>query len=386
MTLSFLYLANVSNPDRLTSDSGWLYAEILAPALIDQGAQVTFAGPVPLSDPRAHFFKVSPPATKYRARFSPDIGAIASLIEACRPTVIVVNQLETTAAVRAALIEAGHTATVVGYCHYVPFSLSAEGGVEKDPSLNDGALGMPVLLAFLGGIRACDVVMVHSETARRWIYEAGAAHGLDLSTHLHIVPPPLDPRVTRETDEPTPLADRPLTGVYNHRLYEHYGTQRFVDLVKRLDHLPVTIHVMDLFGTRRSERSRLDASPDRYLRMLASMSNVKILSDSGDRATYRRILGQADFGIAPFREGCTWSMSVVDCMAMGLPVLAPRMGWLAEAAHAELLFDHADEAVTIVERLVAEPEFRDRTSKALQLTVDSLRPDRIASSYLSVVS
>ena len=62
---------------------------------------------------------------------------------------------------RTALLEAGSTALLAGYCHYLPFFL-ADGQVRLDPSLNDAGLGRSVLLAFAAGLAACDRVLVHS--------------------------------------------------------------------------------------------------------------------------------------------------------------------------------------------------------------------------------
>ncbi|MFH8790935.1 glycosyltransferase [Streptomyces roseoverticillatus] len=76
-----------------------------------------------------------------------------------------------------------------------------------------------------------------------------------------------------------------------------------------------------------------------------SLDGVTVASDRGDRVRYRNLLAGAHFGIAPFRPGCPWSMSVVDCQGMGLPVIAPRTGWLAEHIDDDLLFDTDDQAV-----------------------------------------
>lgn len=64
MAEKVLYLLNVSNPDRLSADSGWLFADILAPALVDQGAAVTVACPHPVSDPRIGHVPLPAPASK----------------------------------------------------------------------------------------------------------------------------------------------------------------------------------------------------------------------------------------------------------------------------------------------------------------------------------
>ena len=96
---------------------------------------------------------------------------------------------------------------------------------------------------------------------------------------------------------------------------------------------PVRLTVMDLFGNRSSERIRLDPSPERHLEELATTDGVTIASDRGDRVRYRNLLSGAHFGIAPFRPGCPWSMSVIDCQAMGLPVIGPARA-SADIVHA----------------------------------------------------
>ncbi|MEI5035346.1 glycosyltransferase [Streptomyces sp. S1A(2023)] len=122
-----LYLLNISNPDQLSADSGWIFADLLAPALADAGAEVAVAAPAAAGDARCGFHRTKAPGTKYRARFSADIDELVALIRAERPDVVVANQIEEAPAVRAALLEAGSDALLAGYCHYLPFSFT-EGG------------------------------------------------------------------------------------------------------------------------------------------------------------------------------------------------------------------------------------------------------------------
>lgn len=79
-------------------------------------------------------------------------------------------------------------------------------------------------------------------------------------------------------------ARHPYPGVYNHRLYAHYGTARFIDLARRLTtEAPVWLRVMDPFGTRRIERTALDDSPERDRDELAALPDVEIISDRSNR-------------------------------------------------------------------------------------------------------
>ncbi|MFP3114585.1 hypothetical protein [Streptomyces sp. Iso 434] len=227
-----LYLLNVSNSSQLSADSGYTFANMLAPALTDAGAEVTVASPVPVGDSRVHFALTTSPSTKYRARFDPGMDALVNLIRDRRPEVVVANQIEAAPAIRAALLEAGVDALIAGYCHYLPFSFTDDGVLELDPALNDLGLGRSVLLAFAAGLGACDRVLVHSSTAASWTTAAAARAGVDLGDKLYIVPAPRDVRLVCDPAGITP-PEGMATGFYNHRLYKHYGTARFTQLARR---------------------------------------------------------------------------------------------------------------------------------------------------------
>lgn len=382
-----LYLLNISNPDQLSADSGWIFADLLAPALADAGAEVTVAAPAAAGDARCGFHRTKVPGTKYRARFSADIDELVALIRAERPDVVVANQIEEAPAVRAALLEAGSDALLAGYCHYLPFSFTEGGQLLLDPSLNDRGLGRPVLLAFAAGLAACDRVMVHSSTAASWTSAAAARMTVDLGDRLRVVPAPRDERLVRDP------ADRPddglgeAIGVYNHRLYAHYGTGEFVDLARDLVASgKVRLRVMDLFGQRRAERKGLDDSPDEMRDQLAALPHVQVVSDRGDRVRYKNLLAGARFGIAPFRPGCPWSMSVIDCQGMGLPVISPRLGWLAEHIDPGLCFTTPAEAVALAERLASDDEFHAVHAKRAHASTTDFAPALVAARYLEAIS
>ncbi|MFD6340229.1 glycosyltransferase [Streptomyces sp. NPDC060131] len=385
-----LYLLNISNPDRLAADSGWIFADLIAPALADAGAEVTVAAPAPAGDARCGFVRTRVPRTKYRARFSNDVGELVAMIRAARPDVVVANQIEEAPAVRAALLEAGCDALLAGYCHYLPFALTDDGHAGPDPALDDGGLGRPVLLAFAAGLSACDRVMVHSSTAASWVSAAATQAGVDLTGRMRVVPPPRDGRLVRNpatTATATDCAGGEAIGVYNHRLYAHYGTQEFVDLARKLTASGmVRVRVMDLFGTRRAERTGLDDSPERMRDALAALPHVEVVSDRGDRIRYRDLLAGARFGIAPFRPGCPWSMSVVDCQGMGLPVIAPRMGWLAEHVDPALCFTTAAEAVVLAERLATDDAFHAEHAQRAYASTTGLTPAAVAARYLEAIA
>ncbi|GAA0393281.1 glycosyltransferase family 1 protein [Streptomyces luteireticuli] len=384
--MRLLYLLNISNPGRLSADSGFTFADLLTPALADAGVDVMVAAPSPAGDGRAGFVPTVSPSTKYRARLDPGLDELVALVRRTRPEVVVANQVEAAPAIRAALLEAGTEARIAGYCHYLPFSFTDDGDLALDPSLDDGGLGRSVLLAFASGLAACDRVLVHSATAASWTMAAADRMGVELTEKLRVVPAPRDERLVRDLADIVP-PDGDATAVYNHRLYAHYGTARFTTLARRLvAEAPVELTVMDLFGTRSPERVRLDPSPERHRAELAALGGVTIASDRGDRVRYRNLLAGAHFGIAPFRPGCPWSMSVVDCQGMGLPVIAPRTGWLAEHIDDDLLFDTDDQALQIARRLATDAEFYRVHAKRAHVSTTGFAPAAVAARYLEAIA
>ncbi|MEU9603396.1 glycosyltransferase family 1 protein [Streptomyces sp. NPDC048057] len=386
-----LYLLNISNLNRLSADSGWIFADLLAPALADLGQEVTVAAPARAGDERCHFLPTSAPGSKYRARLGADIDALRILVEAGEPDVVVVNQIEEAPAVRTALLEAGSAARLVGYAHYLPFTPTDNNGVLVDPAFDDAGLGRSILLTFAAGLAACDRILVHSTTATNWVTAAASTAGVDIADRLRVVPAPRDPRLVHA---PTPTnhpardgGEVAVTAIYNHRLYAHYGTARFLDLARELAVSGrVRLRVMDLFGQRSTERTGLDDSPERMRDELAGLSGVQVVSDRGDRIRYRNLLAGARFGIAPFRPGCPWSMSVIDCQSMGLPVIAPRMGWFAEHIDPALCFTTRAEAVALAERLALDDAFHAHHAAHAFATTTHLAPSLVAARYLEAIS
>jgi len=276
-----LYLLNISNPDRLSADSGWIFADLLAPALVDAWAEVTVAAPAAAGDARCGFHQTKVPGTKYRARFSADIDELVALIRETRPDAVVANQIEEAPAIRTALLEAGSDALLAGYCHYLPFSFTSGGQLLLDPSLSDAGLGRPVLLAFAAGLAACDRVMVHSSTATSWVSAAAARMTVDLGERLRVVPAPRDDRLVRAPATTQLLPGAAAIGIYNHRLYAHYGTEQFVHLAHDLvASSRLRLRVMDLFGQRSTERQGLDNSPEKMRDQLAALSHLRRWSPS----------------------------------------------------------------------------------------------------------
>ncbi|MEI5133006.1 hypothetical protein RB199_13405 [Streptomyces libani] len=79
-------------------------------------------------------------------------------------------------------------------------------------------------------------------------------------------------------------------------------------------------------------------------------------------------------------------MSVIDCQGMGLPVISPRLGWLAEHIDPELCFTTPAEAVALAERLATDAEFHALHAKRAHASTADFAPALIAARYLEAVS
>ncbi|WP_266816872.1 hypothetical protein [Streptomyces sp. NBC_00892] len=77
---------------------------------------------------------------------------------------------------------------------------------------------------------------------------------------------------------------------------------------------------------------------------------------------------------------------MIDCQGMGLPVIAPRLGWLAEHVDPELLFDTDTEAVALAGRLATDTEFYAVHAKRAHASTAGFTPALVAARYLEAIS
>lgn len=84
-----------------------------------------------------------------------------------------------------------------------------------------------------------------------------------------------------------------------------------------------------------------------------------------------------------------WGRVVIEAMACGLPVIASRNGGYAQVIEHGvngLLFDTTEEAVDLINQVIADPDLRYRLGKAARKTVEELLGDaamrRLVSFYL----
>lgn len=379
--LSFL---NVSNLERISCDSGYNFQRLVIPEFVRAGHKFIFASPVPIEELANTEYKHIPiflGRHKYEVRFMFPWQEIEKIIYLEDPDVIWVNQSELVPAFRALLTSIASRASLVNYLHYFPYEICHQKtNILLDPSLNLNNNSLVIPLAFLNGVIASDLVLVHSSFAREMLEKGLQTFSLNFpkNSNLAIVPPPFDPELIPSNSI---QFEHRRNIVYNHRLYTQYGTQKFIDYLKRGVYVDGhDIVVMDILGERSIERKRLDTSVEIFRETLRYIPKVTIDKGGNDRNYYKNILAQSKFGVAPFRSSCPWSMSVIDCLAAGIPILAQKQAFFPEVVYQECLHDGTyDHFSFIWERLARDKLFWHDCSEAGRHIISSLTPENVTS-------
>ena len=222
---------NVSNQDQLAADSGFIFQKLLLEELRARGHKVALIAPESASGLiDAEVIPFRSPATKYHARFEFQWAELCSSMTTVwrECDVLLVNQPELAGSLKAlSFLKSKRNIPVVSYFHYLPL-LNEEGDEHAmlDPSLNDGGLGPWVLSAIRAAVECSDACIVGSEFGRGLLHRfVGTARTLS------VIPPPVESHLQRLAT--TATNGTHLRLLYNHRLYNHYGTARVFDYLDR---------------------------------------------------------------------------------------------------------------------------------------------------------
>jgi hypothetical protein len=189
-------------------------------------------------------------------------------------------------------------------------------------------------MRLLEGLAASDVAMICSDFGAQTLRDLAATH-LGAAVRLPeiaVIPPPVDEAESAAALQ-AGLGAVPRF-VYNHRLYDEYGTRLIFDLFERAwaaNAGAFEVVVTDPTSGRDAERRRLNAAVDENLERLRGKPYVRVKHFT-DRAEYFREIGSCTAGIAPYKPNALWSMSVFDVLAAGRAVVAfdmaafPAMG------------------------------------------------------------
>ena len=320
-----------SNYPNFGADSIYQFNRGLFRALLDRHhVDVFSAGPsdMPPLDERIPCFALPHGINKFEVRFHFPWGEMRSILETVRPDVCFVNMPEQATAISIlAKDELRLSCRIVTYVHYIPAMIDtdqADEPVQYEPSLNDHGHGPLLVLRLLEGVAASDVALVCSNFGVRLLRRLAAAHfqaAIRLPTILRM-PPPVD--FTEVDEGMQAMVSREPRFVYNHRLYDEYGTGKIFRLIQRIAEQETRgfkILVTNPTAGRPRERSRLNPRVDENLAQVRALSFVE-QEHFWDRSSYIGALSSVWGGIAPFKPHALWSMSVMDVLACGRAVLS----------------------------------------------------------------
>lgn len=388
--MKILSVLNVSNAGDLLCDSGFVFQQSLAKELVQQDIDFVLVGPdTPefSAVPWAWNYKIKAPLglSKYQVRYHFDWTSLTQIICDTQPDVILNNQIELAAAIRSILVTNRLVSIrLVSYCHYIPitevdFSTCC---LQLDPSLNDGSMGMPILLALCASALASDLVLVQSEFAKKLLLAIGHNFNISLRNRVQILHPPLDRSFLNS--EFIPPQSRAI--LYNHRLYKHYGTSEVIHFIKQLaERLDFSFIVSDITPHRSDSRACLDPSPEFHRNLLKTLPFVQLCRDGSNKPLYRNMILNCRLGLAALRRACPWSMSVVDCMGLGLPIVAPNYGAYPEFVPRQLLFIDFTTAEELINRLLVDDDFWTQAAKDCHAAVSAFHPKTVAEQFLGLI-
>lgn len=378
--MKLLFVSNTTNSESIATDSGWIFARLLLSELSRMNVECIFLGPIDIAIPGVEWVYMPMTRNKFAARFHVPVSEISAAVKEKEPTHILLNQVEHSPAVRAAMVSLGANPTLLGYCHYVPAWLEGERLVADESLALPGA-PEATTLAFCSGVHSCDVVFVHSSYAISVLSSLMEKHGVPSRGNVRLLPPPADPMLTYPDQLNTKNPDG-YRVIYNHRLYRQFGTENLIDITRRLTGTKVAdVVVTDILGDRNADRVRLDPYPEEARERLR-LHGASVTRQGSTREGYRALLAEADAAIAPMRPGCPWSMSVIDCFGLGVPVVGWDVGWFSESLLPALKASSTADLVSRVERLRTDSGLRKSAIEWGHRFVRDLTPEKIARRFL----
>lgn len=380
--MKILSYLNVSNVDDIESDSGYIFNYTIAAEFLSKGIEFDIIVPQELSGKlnkissgHQHFIKMG--HTKYEVRYNFAWTEVKKLIVQMHPDIFFLNQAELTSHVKALLVETGldKATKIVSYCHYPALHISAMGETCVDSSLDNGGLAEDIIGNLYSAVNIADLFFVQSHFAKQLLENYANAIGYKLKKEIMVLPPPYDNRLFQAPNN----AKKKNTILYNHRLYDSYGTKEFIEFVKKNQDL--VFLVTDPMMNRGTDRSRYNISPMTNRLALQELDNVEIL-DGSNRMDYIQAIDSCKIAIAPYRRACVWSMAVIDCFCRGLPVIGPNFASFNEMIPDFLRYETVSKERLLVDKLLREPDFWMDSVNSCKLLLKRISPSTIVEAIM----
>lgn len=386
--MKVLSIINISNTDDISCDSGIIFQRILADEFVKRGIKYEVVGPdieafKEFDFPQVEKHYINLGVTRYASRFGFDWSGFADTIQNVGPDLIFNNQVEITSSLRSLLVTLGSPETpIVSYCHYPALWGVPDKTPQFDQTLNHQELALPIVFNILSALVTGNTLITQSEFAKELIVKTANYFNIKSFSDVIVIPPPADPLLFEES-----LIHKPPNGkciLYNHRLYKSYGTGEFLEFIKSLNDPAIELIVSDPMPHRSSKRSLLNGSPSYYRKIFSDMPRARLVDGNVSRILYKDIIKDARVAFGAFRKACVWSMAVVDCMSLGIPVLAPCYGAYKEFVPLNLIFEDYAQAGELTDRLLKDDRFWMECSRACHQITHKLDPSVIAERFVEV--
>lgn len=385
--MKILSILNISNKDNLNCDSGYIFQCILSEQFIKMGHKYVVAGSNCPEFKKAKELKgkkeyINLGTNKFSSRFDFNSEEFAKLIKRTKPDIIFNTQVELASAIRSVLVWNQLNIPLVTYCHYPALWANNVKSVipEIDQSLNSGNLGQPIVFNILSALQTSDLFIIQSEFAKSLIVKAAKYYKVPYDSKKFIVlAPPADPLfLDKKNRYITTLANRE-NYIYNHRLYKTYGTQDFIDVFARLHkQFGINCIVLDPMQKRSLKRASQNNTPADFAKIMSKTPGISIAQNNKTRIEYKSILNSGFACFAPLRKACVWSMACMDCMGLGIPVVAPNMAAFPEFVPQSLLYNNKRQLNKIISKLRTNDDFVKQMSEQCLVSAHKYAPEKTA--------
>lgn len=387
--MKVLSIINISNYEDILSDSGFIFNYILASMFVKDKSEYAIVLPSQVkscekfANCKIYYSDIG--TTKYESRFCFNWNNFKKIILDFEPDLIFLNQCELTAALKGLLISIKkENIKILTYCHYPALHIDENNNPILDTSLNNNNLGQNIIFNILSAVNIADIFVIQSQFAKNLLFNYAKKHNFNFNKNINVIPPPLDEALYN----PKPIGlkkygKEEFLAVYNHRLYKTYGADFIIKLIQ--NNPQNKFIVCNPMANRSKERNNYNSTPVENYEKLVSMQNVIGVNGSESREKYKECLQYGQVGIGCYRKACVWSMSVIDCFCVGIPVIAPNFAAYVEFVPEFLRFNNIQEASQLLQKLSSDKNFYKQAIKESREILKKLTPSHIYSQFKKLI-
>ena len=360
--VSFL---NVSIAENIKADSGYIFQQLIGREFIRRGYDFYLVSPYEPNVRGVNWIEYPLLKDKYEVRFNFPYGLFKRLFSAIDFDVIINTQIELGTNFRAVLTSCDYyDKLLLSYCHYQPLFEATSQRNIYDFSLNDNNLAEPLLLHQVAAAVSSDFIIFQSKYAKKLFLQ-----GIDNVNYV---------------DEYDNII------IYNHRLYLHYGTitifkwlKEFYENIRK----DFVVYILDpLLIWNIGRPISIDPEIDDIRNFIKKLPFTKFIKLSQERVEYYSWIKRGKLGLTPLRKGAVWSMAAVDCMASGLPVIAPDIASFQEFVPTQLRYKKRDDFFNILDILLDDEKFYSQCSQLCRSIAEQYSPKHIVDRFEEVIS